>query len=139
MERYNQQRGGGAPAVPRLYVSDLMSDLRFNEADDVFHLAGGRSLFSPAEQAEFSLRRFDSVGNPEAQIRHLLSLANNAATLTEIAEPQDRIQELSRRLDAAIAAFASLRASGIELDPRYPNRLTVYREALADFRSAVGL
>jgi hypothetical protein len=35
VERYSEQRAGGAPAVPRVYAAGIMSDLRHNEADDI--------------------------------------------------------------------------------------------------------
>ena len=139
IERYNQQRGGGAAAVPRLYVPRLLSDLRHNEADDVFHLAGGQTLFPPEVQTEFATRRFDSLGNPEAQTRHLIGLAADVAEISGITDFRDRLTRVEQKVNAAITDLTELRAAGIELEPRYANRLKSYLDALPAFREAVGL
>jgi hypothetical protein len=139
VDRYNQQRGGGAPAVPRIYIPRLISDLRHNEADDVFHLAGGRGLFPLTTQAEFSGRRFDSLSNPEAQSRHLASLAEEVAELSAISHLGSRLDRMTEKIDEALTGLATLRSAGIELEPRYAARLSIYRDALPVFRQAVGL
>ncbi len=139
VDRYNQQRGGGAAAVPRLYVPTLLSDLRHNEADDVFHLASGHNLFPADVQAEFTSRRFDSLGNPEAQTRHLTGLAADVAEFAALTNLRDRLDHIEQKVQVAIANLAALRTAGIELDPRYANRLVSYRDALPAFREAAGL
>lgn len=139
VDRYNQQRGGGVAAVPRLYVPRLLSDLRHNEADDVFNLARMQGLFPANVQTEFADRPFDSLSNPEAQTRHLIGLAADVAEISRIADLSDRLDFLEQKVRGAIADLAALRGAGIELDPRYANRLIGYRGALPVFREAAGL
>lgn len=140
VERYNEKRAGGARTVPRLYIPSLLSDLRNNEAEDLYHgTTDGANLFPDALRSEFESRPFDSLSNPEAQSQHLLGLAADVAVITRDADLTARLDLVSTRINSALSEFQRLRNAGLELDPRYAGRLNSYTEALSMFRKSVAL
>jgi hypothetical protein len=140
VERYNEKRSGGARIVPRFYIPSLISDLRTNEAEDVFHgTSFGRSFFPIDLQSDFDQRSFETATNPEAQTQHLAGLANDVSAVTDIDGLSARLDFVSMRIDSAVSAFHRLRQAGLELDPRYVSRLTSYTDALSAFRKSTAL
>ena len=139
IHRYTEQRSGGAPAVPRILLPALWSDLRFNEAEDLFNTQFGRALFPPDLEATYESREFGSLGNPEAQGQHLSALALSVSRIASLADLSDRLDLVSSEIDDAIGHFRDIAAEGLTLDARYVNRLRVYRQSLDSFRQAVNL
>jgi len=138
IERYSEKRGGGAPAVPRVYLPSLLSDIRFNEAEDIFRSApGGEELFPHALRKTYASRSFASLGNPEAQTQHLADLSIDVSSIAQFSDLEDRLDALSERIETAVLNFSQLAASGLSLEPRYLGRLVAYREAIRLFRDGV--
>lgn len=140
IDRYNEKRSGGAPAVPRIYLPALLSDLRSNEAEDLYRgTVNGAILFPEALRSKFSSRSFDSLSNPEAQCQHLLNLAADVTVLASNNDLRSRLDAVTTRISSALSNFDRIRSAGLELDPRYVNRLNSYADALLMFRKSVAL
>ena len=136
IQRYSESRGGGNPAVPRVYVASLMSDLRFSEARDLFGSEVGHEMFSPPLQATYASRSFDALGNPDAQIQHLCALAEEVVDLSQFVDVDDRLTALRDKVAAAMRRHAEVAGMGVTLDGRYVARLRSYDEALGLFYDA---
>jgi hypothetical protein len=140
VDRYNEKRAGGAPAVPRVYVPSLLSDIRSNEAEDIYRgVENGESIFPEPLRTEFASRSFDSLSNPAAQCQHLRTLAADVSSLANEPDLSSRLNVLTKRIKSAKQNFKWLQSSGLELDPRYVNRLNIYEDSLTIFRKSVAL
>lgn len=139
VNRYREDRTGGAPPVPRLYLNSIFADVRNNEATDIFQNPVGRELISPVLADEFPDGNFEALTNPRAQVQHLVELSNAVNETAVIGGIEQRVVFIQRRVDTAIEILNRLSQTGLTLDPRYQSRLTSYREALALFRDETDL
>jgi hypothetical protein len=123
-----------------VYIPALLSDIRSNEAEDIYRgIDDGASLFPEPLRSNFSSRSFDSLSNPAAQCQHLLGLAADVTALASEQGLASRLDTLTGRINSAKENFWNLQNSGLELDPRYVNRLNIYEDSLEIFRKSVAL
>lgn len=140
VERYSERRTGGAAAVPRVYVPAILSDIRNNEAEDIYRkLSSGPDIFPEPTRSEFQSRSFMTLGNPDAQGIHLAGLAHDVRTLAELPSLAARLNALENRLANAQEILGAISSTGLTLDPRYSGRVTSYLRAIAGFRASVDL
>ncbi|MCF4119874.1 hypothetical protein L1785_02675 [Antribacter sp. KLBMP9083] len=138
VERYSEQRAGGAPAVPRVYAPGLLSDLRYNEAGDIYNRTQLREqVFAQPILAEFENRDFSSLTNPQAQVLHLVGLSRDVFALGSITSTSERLDALQARLQHARRTFEMLASAGLALDPRHRARIESYELAVSAFRREV--
>lgn len=139
VSRYSENRTGGAPPVPRLYLNEIFADVRNNEATDIFQNAVGRESISPVLLEDFPNRNFESLTNPRAQVQHLVELSNRVNEVAVINGVEERVSFVQERVNIGTEILGRLARTGLTLDARYLSRLASYREALAIFRDETDL
>jgi len=137
--RWNEKRSGGAPAVPRVHLRRLWSQVRWNEAADLFDSVAGKKAFGPRIRKRFTKSGFESLNNTMAQEQHLSVLAERIAALDAKAEIADRLDTVADSLEDALEKFGKIAEEGIALEPRHASRVRSYRDALELFRKSESL
>lgn len=129
IERYNTERGGGAQPIPRVFVSEFLSDLRTTEVADILEIASPSPLDSLATSAVEDVL---DLSNPEAQVHHMVELSLVAAAVANLPLPE-RFGYVQYLVEAALERFSAVARSNVSVEGRYVARLRSYAEALALF------
>lgn len=126
IDRYYQERSGGAQPIPRLLVPELLSDLRTTEIADVIDIAGGAGIGSIAGWAASSVA---DTSNPDAQVRHLITLSQLVDEVAGV-PLRDRLSYVRDLLVRALENLERLSISRVAVEPRHATRVRSYLDAI---------
>lgn len=129
IDRYFQERSGGAQPVPRILIPELLSTLRTSEVADIMEIAVEGALNSLDGR---SPEQIAELGNPEAQVAHLIQLARLADAVSAL--PLDRRLGVVREwIVSALQRLHDLAGQHVTIEARHVARLRSYAEALELF------
>jgi len=129
IDRYFQERSGGAQPIPRLLVPELLSDLRTTEIADIIEIAGGGGIGSLNPGSSGSMAE---LSNRDAQVGHLIELARLADEIGS-APLSSRLRIVRERVAQALSQLNDLGTQRITVEVRHVARLRSYADALELF------
>lgn len=131
---------GGRPATVRTHLSKLWSLPRAEtETSQLLNSAMRDQLFTEEELNNFAVQPLSAISRVDAQVSHLLALAEKSAWLSREDDLAVRVNAVQRSLDEAVELWNTIGGSGLLLEPQYQNRVIALRDALRGFQDHVTL
>lgn len=131
---------GGRPATVRTHLSKLWSLPRAEaETSQLLSSTMREQIFTEAELSNFAAQPLASISRVDAQVSHLLALAEKSAWLSREDDLAVRVDAVQRSLDESIELWNAIGDSGLLLEPQYQNRVAALRDALRSFQDHVAL
>lgn len=131
---------GGRPATVRTHLSKLWSLPRAEaETAQLLNSTMREQIFTEAELNVLGAKPLSSISRVDAQVSHLLCLAEKAAWLSHEDDLSARVRAVQTSLDESVELWNAIGHSGLLLEPQYQNRVTALRDALRSFQDHVAL